>query len=60
MKKKQAAAATVAALLVLIGFWIEGFDFNLRGGHALTAYIAALIASAFGWLLAGEHLKQSQ
>lgn len=48
MKKKYAplfALLTTAAILV--GFYIDGFDFDTRGGVALFCYAASIGGGAF-------------
>lgn len=38
--------AIIAGLVVLLGAWIAGFDFNERGWSALLVYYLTLLAMA--------------
>jgi len=48
-------AALLGAVLVLVGAWIHGFDFDERGPDALIVYVlsfwAAMTAALLGTLL---------
>ena len=37
----------LGAGLVAAGFWLHGFDFNERGGEALTVYLMGLLVGGF-------------
>lgn len=46
--------ASLCALLVPLGYWIGGFDFDERGSKAVLVYlhtvIAAVTAAILAWL----------
>ena len=51
---KRVLVSLASAMIVPIGFWLAGWDFNERGGQALFCYvftvlIAGIIYSYPGW-----------
>ena len=48
-----ATATAFGYVLVLVGFWLGGFDFNQRGALAVTAYLySTLVGFGFGAIAA--------
>ena len=44
---KSILIATLVALLVPLGFWIGGYDFDLRGAASVTCYLLSIWAWVF-------------
>lgn len=47
---KRLATSAVAALLVVLMFWVGGFDFNERGEVAFVCACIALVAAAIAYV----------
>ncbi len=43
--------SVLAILLVIAGFWLSGFNFDIRGAKAVGCFISALFAGLFCGLL---------
>lgn len=44
---KRLISTLATAMIPVVGFWVGGFDFNERGGHALIAYTSVVLAAGF-------------
>lgn len=44
--------AVIAAVAVVFGFWLHGFNFDERGSMAIGCYVTALFSAAMIGLLA--------
>ena len=49
--KPQMIGFGVGCLVVIVGFWLGGFDFNQRGDKLVSAYLLAFMVGTFGMIL---------
>jgi hypothetical protein len=55
---KATTFATLAAVMVMLAYWVAGYDFDKRGDDALFCYILTVLTFVAVYFHPGFHKEQ--